>query len=46
MGISIDPTEIKDVPCEICGVFYPEDEMHLEGLCWDCWDECINEPSE
>tara|TARA_R100001244_G_C5165105_1_gene131357 strand:- start:752 stop:895 length:144 start_codon:yes stop_codon:yes gene_type:complete len=39
MRISIDPTEVQDLPCEVCGVFTPEDEMYLDGLCYDCWEE-------
>lgn len=38
-----DPTEIKDVPCSICGAFVPEDELYDSdwdyNICYDCKDE-------
>ena len=35
-----DPTEIKDVPCSLCGTFVPEDELAQSdwdwNVCYDC----------
>jgi len=38
-----DPTEIKDVPCSICGNIVAEDELNDSdwdwGLCSYCYEE-------
>jgi hypothetical protein len=34
--MSLDPTEIKDMPCVVCQVFYPEDELSIADMCYDC----------
>ena len=35
-----NPTEIKDIPCSMCGIFTPEDELFEfdwdYGLCQKC----------
>jgi len=36
----INPEEIKDIPCSICGVYVAEDEMNDTDHDWNVCSNC------
>jgi hypothetical protein len=35
-----NPEEIKDIPCSICGIYLPEDEMNETDHDWNVCSNC------
>jgi len=34
------PEDIKNVPCDVCGVWLPQDEMHETDHDWNACSNC------
>ena len=38
-----DTKKIEKYPCEICGKYFPSDQLKIMDGMWECCPECVEE---